>query len=559
MTRGFTRIAASALVLLLVMPTAMATWRALGSWEPDTELDRTGPWMFQDANEEFGVNKVYFNVVGATYPLAANPNSALEGSRVNPPNRLFQAFYGVWVDCNQDGYIGMVDTAVLEYRVELAPNHVCGADEKTNMHNQQGWVSELRWIGNPGNNNDGSDPDDLPDSRDVRVILDWNADIWGDAGLPGDAITVTPTCSLFYHRTGQVANYLDCRATLETGQGTDAAGAALGFAADGEGQVDYDQPHALNVGTFGEEEDAPMVSAWDCSAGPQGVQTGMGANQHLTQETPLAGGYSLYAIQYTDEDGELNVSAYRSYNINGSEERNNFATRDVTYHAPAVGTDTTGSAAAAYNHTYEGAAGDCDTTNDDTGSLYENESPPVDVRIPSKRSVGYEFSFYEEQRSGAGKRGEPFDRGVYVGVRDGLGVVFSGSSWQGSTFAPTTTPPLAKTDLSADGARYYTFYANVTASTVSSYGLVLPAGGATGTYGAEWCFGATTGVVRGFNCDPDQWYINPDGSRIDGREFAVFAGHEYNLRDVDCYDWRVGTTPVYASGATIDSAAACAE
>lgn len=544
------------LAVAVATPSALATWRALGSYEPDTVYDKTEGWMFADPPQTFGVNAVYFNVVSTQYLTATNPNMAVANSRVLSLGTFtLEAFYGVWLDCNLDGYIGMADSALFEYRSELLPaNHICGDATRSNDHNQQGWVSEMRWIGPPGGA-DGNDPDDLPDGRDNRLIKDSYVGMWGDNGLPGDALGVAgPGCDLYYHRTGQVMNYLDCVATANADAGTEPVGAALGFAPGDDGEIDYDQPNALNMVTFGEEDADPAFNAWDCSAGEQGIVVG-DADQEIGQND-LAGGYKSPGIQYTDSEGELNLSVYGTANANGTDDRNDLVTFDPTYYSPAPTVNPSGSIAAGWNRTTDGATGDCNPENG-AGTLYGSETQP-DVREPGKAAVTYEFRFIEEQRSGVGKDGEPFDRGVYPGVRAGAAVIFSGSRWFGGNFAGNDGQ-FVRTDLTTEGARYFTFYANITDSVRSQYGLVFASGGVTGTYGDEWCDGATDGVIGGFNCNPDEWYIDAEGNRLDGREFAIFAGHQYIVKDTDCYDYRIGDGPVYASAAVADPNLRCAE
>lgn len=544
-----------AIAALMLIPAASAEWRALGSIEPDTSYDVNDGWMYDQPNQEMR-NKVYFNVVAVHGQTATNPNSATLGeSRILPGHYYsFEAFYGVWVDCNLDGYIGAADTALFEYRSELLL--VDGPCRGNSLHNQQGWVSEMRFIGRHGGA-DSADPDDLPDGRDNRVISDYGSDVWGDRGLPGTPIALgAEGCSTNYHRTGQLLNRADC--ALRTVVDTEPAGALLGFQEGSDGSIDYDQANPLNVGLLGEDDASDsMVAVWDC--GNEQHVDGGSPDQEVAPIEDLPGGFKSPGLQITDSDGHLNLTLYSTTNTNGSNDRNNLARVEPSFYAPGSGSTTTnGGIAGTWNHTLDGAAGDCDPDNrlPAGASLYALESQE-DVRQPGKSRVDIAFRFFEEQRSGAGKRGEPFDRGVYPVVREGV-VLFSGSHWfSNNVFTGTTNSyPIIRADLEPAGPQYFTFYANMSVDTPSIFALELPSGGVSGMYGTEWCRGVTYGVVDGFNCNPNEWYLEADGSRATANEFEPFAGHMYQLRDIDCYDNHV-TNGVYVSGAALDSSKTC--
>jgi hypothetical protein len=78
-----------------------------------------------------------------------------------------------------------------------------------------------------------------------------------------------------------------------------------------------------------------------------------------------------------------------------------------------------------------------------------------------------------------------------------------------------------------NGVAYFTFYAYVDPVTVSTYGLSLPKGSVTGTYGAEACGGASSGIVNNWDCNSADW------------SSATKVGDAYNLRAVTCYDQSV--------------------
>ena len=565
----------------LLAPTAMATWRGLGSYEPDTRWDEVGGYMFTEANAE-RVEKVYLNVVPMQRETAVNPNTGATGSRVLTPGNLeFQAIYGTWIDCNKDGYVGHAESVLFDYQAQLLlDTSLCpsGAYGGNDMYNQQGWVSELRWIANyvaPGayGGFDGNQ-DGIPDGRDGRVIRDLGAHIWGDFGVPGDTMgreicPRDPTRGAT-ERTGAFLTWADCLTSHRLWDAADGAltPVGLGF----EEEDDFDQPgHPLNIGTLGADDGGQtMVGVWDCNDERDEVQTGQ--SQIKTQPTnysdPLSGTTNtLPWFQVIDEDGHLNITGW-SAGTYGDDWRQatffNFEPvlpRDLAPGNPNTG----GSAAGTYNHTMSGS------TNDGCGSrarVYDNvESGTVPEKSGAKNRVTVRFTYYEEQRSGASKKGGPFYGGqLYPIVRSGNLLLIAGTQWYATSNAPSelgangpTPPQLVRTsDLQPEGGLYWSFYANLTSESLT-HGLQVPPS-APGIYGNEWCSRSSDPKTNGgFVCDADLWYVRPDGSRQD-TTFWPLPGQAYHLRDVDCFDGTlVRGTPARASLADLNPSGACAD
>ena len=115
MTRG----AVVLVVLLLSTPLALASWRAAGEQEPSTAHDRNDGWMFADPDTS-DARRVYFQGFASNIPTETNTNVALvQGGTRSPAWNLPVAYFGVWKDCNADGYIGFGEQALFEYRQEL--------------------------------------------------------------------------------------------------------------------------------------------------------------------------------------------------------------------------------------------------------------------------------------------------------------------------------------------------------------------------------------------------------------------------------------------------------
>lgn len=546
------------MVAVMATPAALASWSGLGTTEPDTLFDKQGSFMFPNPNTD-PVDSAYLNVVPMQRQLEVNPNTATLGSRmIVPGNMGFDAIFGSWIDCNRDGYVGHLESVLIEYPVELLPADSPCANLP--MYNSFGWVSELRWFSNPYATNasyagfDSADPDPHPDGRDGRAIKDYGATIWGDYGRPGD-LDADPLCPRnvqhgSMQRTGAALQQADCFSGY---QAVGVANAALGPAGMGFESGSFDEAgHPLNLATFGEDNgEDTVVQVWDCDAEPQYVETGAGNVETPQQdvEQPV-GGDTLHApwFRVTDEDGTLSVVGYWANDVNDDQNSEGdvfFASEDdpykpgVTAPSPNPSPNAGGTVAGTYNATQNS---DCEGTN----SIYSFEAaPPVS---PGKTSVDIRFTYYEEQRNGPRRDANPFyGTFIYPGVRSGLLAVVEGTHWYSEGNAPSefgyTLPQLVRSSsLEPQGAIYWSFYANLTVSGVQTPGGV-------GVYGSEWCSISTNPLANGgFECNDDLWYKPANGERASWRDFYPMPGHEYQLRDVDCYDGTiVAGVPAQAS------------
>jgi hypothetical protein len=286
------RVTTLALAVMLAVPIG-AAWSGKGSYEPDTSYDKTGPYMWQTADTGANTgNRVYFNAYTQQntgysthgFDLGFNLATA-QFARPSWPGNL-AALLGVWKDCNKDGFIGLGDQGIMEYRSELlidttacppnaagqappgsgpAPHNWAGAL----IHNDGIWVREFVPIG----------PDSVfPSQGDANPydITDNGARVWGDWGVPG-ALPPPTSCSVVFiptgtfHSTGYFLWYADCSdgyvvtdtidiATSTAGQGQ------LGFSDHPRDQFRSQSP--LNQpDPWGDPGGASDAQAWDCSHG----------------------------------------------------------------------------------------------------------------------------------------------------------------------------------------------------------------------------------------------------------------------------------------------------
>lgn len=149
-----------AIAAALAVPFGAATWRSVGSFEPDTVYDRTEGRMFLDPPTNATQHSLYFNgyTVSGTFVAGqptTNPNSGTLGTRIVPPaGQSHRALLGVWRDCNRDGYIGLAETAVRDY-LEALDEHdpaLCPIAPRVDgelipPHNDGTWIKEFFAIG----------------------------------------------------------------------------------------------------------------------------------------------------------------------------------------------------------------------------------------------------------------------------------------------------------------------------------------------------------------------------------------------------------------------------
>lgn len=176
--RSARAIPATLLLLALLASDASATWKAFGTAEPDSTYDSSDFMWYEPPAP--GERKVYFNAFQTLGYVLVNPNVGALGTRIlAEPHQGDRAMLGVWQDCNGDGYVGMAETALQDYRAELLPadgQARCPPRLGEPTHNDGVWVTELIPI--------GPDYDGKGRTWNPRVYYDDFAQVWGDRGRP---------------------------------------------------------------------------------------------------------------------------------------------------------------------------------------------------------------------------------------------------------------------------------------------------------------------------------------------------------------------------------------
>src|SRR5438552_4382511 len=385
------------IAIVLAMPMGVAEWMGRGFYEPDTAFDRSSGRMWADPDTNPALEKVYFSAYGGFYVVTLNPNSGTLGSNVLPYPTNIHYMLGAWRDCNGDGYVGSAETGLIEYRSELlnaeitagvAPAGACQAMATPDpippgwkpTHNDGEWVREFLWIGPddvaPDGTSDGcyfkptaSECTRAQNATNPYNIPDHGARIWSDWGLPGD--TAQPTCPVnprppgTYQSTGGFPRYEDCHASWRETGTLDAAIATwngstgnhaldpFAFSDAPKERPDESRSTLNQPNPYGHQQDAPLVSAYDCSRPPAAVivdptYDGSSGATHQVVTNPTNGQpIFVNASGNPDQFGPSDPnSGYVIYQVNSP--------RGVPTVNPA------GSPAGSVNETLEGAAGDCD-------------------------------------------------------------------------------------------------------------------------------------------------------------------------------------------------------
>src|SRR5438552_4327147 len=192
-------------IAVFTMPLALATWHSPGdaAGEPNTPQDVADGYMFLDPPTTAGQNRVYFNLVLSPVPTGGQQHAG-----------HFHAWFGAWLDCNGDGYIGLGATAQETYRSEILALSGPNPCPVGGPNNDGITVKEFRWIG-PGSS-------DIPDA---------NSAVWVDLGVPGaptsPARTSTDT-TLSYSNTATGARWSSTQ-TFATSQSALAPAYSTGY------------------------------------------------------------------------------------------------------------------------------------------------------------------------------------------------------------------------------------------------------------------------------------------------------------------------------------------
>ena len=537
----------------LAAPAGSATWMSYGSYEPDTVHDTTA-FNFADPPPS-GSNRIYFNAYATSSTVAGsgvNPNVGAAQSHIEPAGvEQVWAVFGVWRDCNGDGYVGHVESAFREYpsaillddsecpAITLPTTGSCRAascaDWPVGYHNVNGWVTELIPVAN-GELTAGDD----------RVFYDQTAAVWGDFGRPGDqprgtcAINPLPRGTL--HTVGGMLTYMDCRMdasgapmleTWNTVMETAGDPAGLTFADPDDGESN---PIGLTE-TFGDDHsDNAIVHAGDCSDPDaflvEWADTPLGG--------PLAGnlGEGIRNPDPTYIHPEGNVAGTVNY------------TREALP-LPDVQTD---------DETGPDSTSNCDFEDDRGADIYNQvEGDFTSGSDVARAEADWNFGFTTMSRSGAplavpfgflGPAG--FSGGVAGGAPSDAGLepfnavclICQQSEWFGgsSLIKGGFQTVAVRADLDDPGADvadpwWLSFYAYVS----PTFAARFQTPGGAGIYAFEACGETRVGIQNFWNCDPDEWNLNPSGEALPD-PYGTFAkpGKAYTHRDIDCYDGTIG-------------------
>lgn len=599
--RGKHTILTLVVAAVAAMPAAGATWYVHGSYEPDTISDKDNGFMWEtpDTDPNPNTRKIYFNAVPNLYFSGVNPNVGTPGAGTRvwtTPVQTYGAYLGVWKDCNADGFIGLADGALLDYSSALLSGSICPAGGE---FNHDGWVSEFIWIG----------PGDVAVSNTKqapsRLINDTAALVWGDWGLPFGAAprgscAVNPQPSGTYGSTGGVIYYVDCIANYRVTETVNSAdpNCDLQLCLDPDSPQDdasllnqrfpvhpfYDPygddpatPEDERTGLIEEgnqhentvvpgdepHEEDPAFQVWDCSE-PEGTvgrdATGGVVGLPAVNGQPVSNPRGSYQDALNDtESGVSSDVAGREGCTGGETLLSGETSLEDNYGSSGVGRGKMD-----HDHYFSFSGGyaqlvdtcvfyndpdfgtvpaDCDATNRE---LYGAVGPTIDGPLNHDGGVGVtRFTNY-------------------------------GSVSPAWTSLPNwvTTPQLVRDDdLQPYGAEWVTFYAHLG----DSLDGAAARNEAPNLYGAAWCGTAKSGIVRGWDCDPDHWWnatYHPDNtdmptqsthsddkcysastnvrSNENCRDIGVRSGQPYQLRDIDCYDGRLArAAPAYASLALV--------
>lgn len=571
-----------AVVLLGASPLA-AAWGAKGFVEPDTRPDREDGFMWTTDPPTTNERRVYFNGFLAqgrgahaecstnlvpfgdlvancdpaggcaeNFAFPSTPcygptlglGSGLAGFQHAPYPLQPYAVLGVWRDCNQDGYIGLGDQGLWEYRAELLTTPgVCPRQSDPSRiprhwypsHNDGAWVRELLPLG--WDQWGRLDPTGAPSDANVYDLNDTQARVWADWGLPDAAsrstCNVTPPPRDTLRQTGGMVEWTDCFLDFRLTKGVNSLDA---LDATPAGQLTFrDKPYDQSQSQSGLNQRNP----WGTNADDPIVETCGGRIVLL--------GADGSRPSITGWEFGLNHPGFPSAHTDGSLAGQ---TRESYYHMPWMACD--GNQAALQVQASE--------------APYRLESDKAN-QVGARRQSDFAFYHYADARPAP-----PF-AGAHRATPDDLGprALSPNGLWRADGAAALTRPPLVTREtVDLAPVQYITYYASVGAFAISEYQLRLP--GSRGLYGAGACAGgggAGAPERDGWACDPGAWWpgnsvpryaklggeghtapVDDPGTENDDpgsdatcrntgqrcTPIGVRIGHEYALRDVDCFD-----------------------
>lgn len=541
------------ITILVAAPVATATWYAKGTYEPDTTLDtpsfmRTAPDIARTNNDGSMTGKerlVYFNAFQGAYlgyvagvPTQTSPNVAggsaapIRTSMHTYPT-TFYAMLGAWKDCNNDGYVGMGEQGIWEYRSELlvasTGNTICppgtvplqttGPDQGKPVkntpwpHNDGTWVHEfipVGWDQPPTGSRStfDSNPVNINDTES-RVWGDWNK----PDTAPGGTCYVRPQPRGTYHSVGNLVDYVDCFGSGRVNQQGSAAGST------------WTTVKAVK-NPWGEESDASMVSPWDCSAGTTSVDVVNGNTRvHVTNVSQPSTSPSPNTAGSLGGTANATGSGFDRCHRTSSDDGQTHMGQTLGA-APYAGEDDVINTPRARNQPdhmmyYSEGQRPAPTLGALPGHKYGDADPTATGVTTFPPVVGYGVDGFWVGNAVTAASRNPF------WTRDALG-----------NFGPQPVT-------------YTTFYATIGTAAKASYNLKMPSA-AVGIYGSGACTTIANGQPVGptnWECSPNKWWVDANGQDVNPKvaisgvpDIAVgpVVGQTYQLRDVDCYDYSVG-------------------
>lgn len=559
---------------ILAAPVGAATWYSYGTYEPDTIYDYQGSFMQRDPDVTQGAKELYFNAYQTQYLTGTDTNVGALGTRIQEPGvREWIVIMGTWKDCNGDGYVGQAESALVTYQSALLLDaSICPPDTEDPLaHNDGTWVFEFIPVGYQYE----ADPNLHP-----KQIVDPDSRVWSDIGLPGDGAAATCPIAPPPHGTtagtGWALRHADCftgKQIVGAVNTVDSDGSLglrfedpnnpqysdstlnqhlpeslFGNPATGETgalQLDSDEDDADSNGQSRPERRDYAFTAFDCS-GDRTLEvkdpTGLAPSSIVVEDQgAVSGDYGKIDENLTDEDG-------------------NYAW--VAAASPGE-VDPSGSFADGVNHTFMGfragggdenhdtasVGGDCDFEADDedgdntyagthqTAFFYADGDNEGGTQVAAKNAHDTRFIY----SNGAEVEGAEYDAFGATGlplVTPQTYYLYSNvfatlPSWTANTIWTTTPQSVDRSTAGPAGPSYWTFYGKVGAATLDAG--YTPAGG-TGVYGSEVCGAAESGIVGGWNCDPDAWFRDSTGDYTGDALWDVPVGATYQFRDIDCND-----------------------
>ncbi|MFA5861571.1 MAG: hypothetical protein WDA16_07740, partial [Candidatus Thermoplasmatota archaeon] len=525
-----------------------------GDFEPNMKRDIGDGWMYTatDTSSSQAVRQVYLNGFAsqcAETCTAVNPNVATARSEFFTADINFKAMFGVWKDCNKDGYIGLGDQGLFEYRTELLLDvSVCPKQTTPTpipaiwmpSHNDGTWVREyiaINWL------------------NKISVVGDmnkWNindnkARVWADYGLPETAYL--PTCPLIpvergtLHTTGGMLHAFDCRegyTVTSTFNGVADSNAALRpYSFSDHPRDQQNSASQANIkNPWGDQSDASNAQVWDCGQ-PQVTSVAIGKD-------PVIGGYMRVNVSMPKVPPGVTPGGSAAGTMNATGSGFDKCSRD-TDHPSANSPD---------GLIYEDSGGyyhwGATMANTPYWLEYDVAGTPTKVQADDNLEPG------EGTRPAV-----PFAAvlGQSTPAPGDVAEIVAGDGIWGAT-TQWTNPFFLQRYTLQTGPVPHTFYGYVSSDAIRDYGLSVPKGASIGTYGKEAC-GAIPGYnpVTNWQCNRAAWYIDSNGKDFDSRNarlgpdptppagagcnvndasgclrYGSRAGDPYNLRDIDCYD-----------------------